>query len=123
MRNTKFKGFSKDCNDWIFGSLVEKFDTSNMPHSYYEIYSKVNGWWIVEPESIGEYTGINDILENEIYENDIVKMKGGFYDGMIRPISFRNTKFVFGEDTPIYAYISNMMVVGNTFEKNSIYEN
>ena len=35
----------------------------------------INGWVFVDPETVGQYTGITDINEKKIFEKDIVKVE------------------------------------------------
>ena len=76
MRGTKYRGWSKDCNNWVYGSLIEKGIFEE--HRYYEIFSVISGSWVVEKESIGQFTGIKDDIDNEIYEKDICRVDDKF---------------------------------------------
>lgn len=80
MRKIKFRGFCKDINDWVYGSIVEEFDRTKLDENgkipdYYQIYSKISGWHIVEKGSIEQYTGYSDINGIDIYEGDKVSFK------------------------------------------------
>lgn len=65
MREIKFRGFSI-CNCWIYGYL------DKINHNF-TISDNESFGHIVDPKSIGQYTGIKDIEGKEIYEGDIVR--------------------------------------------------
>lgn len=76
MRQIKFRGYSPVTKGWVYGHLIpqKKYD-----RIIYCIASCVRNGSIegveVEPESIGQFTGMLDINGNEVYENDIVRYR------------------------------------------------
>ena len=83
MRENLFKGIRRDSGEWIEGQLLyfkasvgtEEFalisescewDTSN---EWFNLCKRAK----VIPSTIGQYTGVNDINANKIFEHDIVR--------------------------------------------------
>lgn len=89
LRKIEFRARSIDDHGWVFGDLEYNIKRrSARIHSYHDDGS-YKGYFEVEVETVGQFSGLCDMNGNAIYEGDIVESERDnrkyvikFWDGM-----------------------------------------
>lgn len=89
MREIKFRGERLDNGEWWYGSLV-------ILNSRYFIFND-EGRYEVDPATVGQYTGLKDRNNKDIWEGDIFKEDSS---GIVRSV-FRVPGGLACEDNPV----------------------
>lgn len=84
MREIKFRGAWKHDRSWIYGFYYR--DTWDGGSEAKHFIINKFGKFEVIPETVGQYTGVDDIKGEEIYEDDIVKItySEGYVIGVVK---------------------------------------
>ena len=71
MRQIKFRGKSLRDGEWFYGNLFDR-DTKGNTH----ITTLERGCLVIDPETVGQFTGLTDEFNREVYEGDIIMLDG-----------------------------------------------
>ena len=80
MREILFRAKRIDTGEWVYGYLVKRPSTIQMPGYcgpwYIEVPPKTpeddGGTYNVDPDTVGQYTGLDDIYGVKVFDGDIV---------------------------------------------------
>lgn len=112
-REILFRGKRVDNGEWIEGDLI------HLPNG---IAILANGYAYIDPETVGQYTGLTDRNGVKIFEGDIVKAYLRNETMMIFPITFRAGCFWFGNWNFIEFLdkFRNIEVIGNIHDNSDL---
>ena len=125
MRDIKFRGKRIDNGEWVYGSLLNDFGGDTwIINTLQEIKDATikNVWHKVAPETVGQYTGLRDKNEKEIYEGDILRDE---HTQKIRAVEYNSPSFVLVDSNRYFfwnCHYDEQEVIGNIYENPELME-
>ena len=128
IENIKFRGKSKRTGEWLYGDLVRNVagDFAIVP-PFEMTMNNYCGNYEVDKETIGQFIGMTDKNENEIYDGDIIKTDDGLDISGYYEVSYDigTTGFIcVGKDVHcpigVIEELSDIVVVGNIYDNKEL---
>ena len=129
MRTIKFRGKDILSGDLVYGDLIHGVGSKNS--RMYILPTVVNLAGIknchpldgveVDPETVGQFTGLFDKNGKEIFEGDIIEEEIVYFDDLYLGF-FVKGDFVEGEHKPLYD-IHLPEIIGNIFDNPELLKN
>ena len=117
-REIKFRGLTPQ-GEWVYGSLVIHHNDEYYIHPEFSAF--IGELIDVTSETVGQFTGVKDIEEKEIYEGDSVSVNGTECVVEYNPNKYGYCAFYVVGKEFIYSLSveGEIFVIGNIHEKKS----
>ena len=121
-RTIKFRGKRIIADNWVFGDLESRPKTgATFIHQYYPngVYHTQHR---VEPESVGQFTGLQDAHGTDIYEGDLLL---SYENGEVFEVVYDAPRFCFKDNVFGFKFLNhpeNFKVLGNIFDNKDFME-
>ena len=136
MREILFRGKRTDCEAWVEGDLIQAFRGNQLSSCSIMPNTPTAYCWKVDPETVGQYTGLTDKNGKRMFEGDICRFKR-FNDIYIGKIVFnvKTASFIMWYQPIVGAYgekatqkmllsvCDGIEIIGNIHDNSELLEN
>jgi uncharacterized phage protein (TIGR01671 family) len=118
MREIKFRGKRLENGEWAYGNYIH-FAGDGFEEHHITSFKAWEDNDKVDPETVGQYTGLKDKNGKKIYEGDILR----YSDGEILGVAFDNKTSQFTTKTRwLWTIIDVCEIIGNIHENPELLE-
>lgn len=127
MREIKFRGLGIFDNQWTYGGISNMLpDSTAIIEKNYK-HGEPPSAHVVDPKTVGEYTGFKDIQGNEVFEGDVLSICFDEHDedrehGWNAEVIFHHGCFMAGDEDLVVNIIESALVIGNIHEHPHLLE-
>ena len=130
MREILFRGKRRDNGEWVYGNYILQNDNDSKRANYLIPYIKPRNcvnMYPVDPDTVGQFTGLTDKNGKRIFEGDIVRNADGYLFSAQYPFAVKFCDGNFCGDAGEFVYISGeefryCEVIGNINDNPELLE-
>ena len=117
-RDIVFRGKSKSTGEWVEGSLITNDVIVGKIVEFEEDYFCTEFWYKVDPETVGQFTGMTDKKGKKLFEGDVYSMGE---KNILYVVIFDKSQFI-GKQVGnrslagLEYWKSNIGIVGNVYD-------
>lgn len=117
MRTIKFRAYDKIADTWCIGTGITK--DADIKGLYHLIFNDQDSVIIDNKKTIGQFTGLKDKKNEDIYEGDICKSDKGTISFVVWSLDgWRMNSYYDGGDMGLYSSLKyyGIEIIGNIYE-------
>lgn len=126
-REILFRGKRTDNGEWVYGYLIGNNVIVGEVVDFDDDYFNTEFWYKVDPETVGQFTGMEDSLTFQIFEGDIVRhtrssvwgtestINEVYFDTELMQFGLKNSNELFN-----FQFSNEFEVIGNAYDNTEL---